>query len=195
MTPTLPSIEARNDLVVKNRGLVYHVVNRLIRRRPRLKREYDDMVSAGFIALMRAAERFQPQLGFKFSTFACRAIQWEILHEADRLRTQVRYSSLDAVDADGTDRASILPDGRQAQPIDEASHREQRDCAEALLRRLPPRMAGILRARIMRGQTLKAIGEELGITKERVRQIELQAMNLLKKRVTSERLTKTTPRF
>jgi RNA polymerase primary sigma factor len=63
-------LEAKNKLVTSNLRLVQSVVNTYIRNG--LSGEYNagDMMQDGIIALIRAAEKFEPDRGWKFSTYA-----------------------------------------------------------------------------------------------------------------------------
>lgn len=61
-------------LIVENLGLVHQVANRY--RCRGLDRE--DVVGEGVVGLMRAAEKFDPSRGFKFSTLAVPAIRHAI---------------------------------------------------------------------------------------------------------------------
>lgn len=55
-------------------GLVHHVVIRYLRPRKHLEHLRDDLVTAGMSGLMAAAEKFDPERGVKFSSYACQAI-------------------------------------------------------------------------------------------------------------------------
>lgn len=66
--------EARNELIVQNMGLVHSVVKRFAGR----GHETDDLFQIGCIGLIRAAERFDPSFGVKFSTYAVPMIIGEI---------------------------------------------------------------------------------------------------------------------
>lgn len=62
--------EAKDILVTANLRLVQGVVNTYIRNGLSAQYNAADMMQDGIIALMRAAEKFQPDNGFKFSTYA-----------------------------------------------------------------------------------------------------------------------------
>mmetsp|Transcript_22224 Transcript_22224/g.46561 ORF Transcript_22224/g.46561 Transcript_22224/m.46561 type:complete len:692 (-) Transcript_22224:142-2217(-) len=63
-------IEAKNQLVASNLRMVQRVVNLYIRNG--LGSEYNagDLMQDGTMALIRAAEKFEPERGFRFSTYA-----------------------------------------------------------------------------------------------------------------------------
>ena len=65
---------ARNELVEKNLGLVHSCVNRFKGRGA----EYDDLVQAGCVGLIKAADNFDESKGFAFSTYAVPVILGEI---------------------------------------------------------------------------------------------------------------------
>ncbi|EJK69584.1 hypothetical protein THAOC_09141 [Thalassiosira oceanica] len=63
-------LEAKNQLVASNLRMVQRVVNMYIRNG--LGSEYNaaDLLQDGTVALIRAAEKFEPDRGFRFSTYA-----------------------------------------------------------------------------------------------------------------------------
>lgn len=60
-------LAARNALVAANDGLVKFVCKRL---GPRLRIPFEDAFQEGMIGLLAAIDRYDPDLGFKFSTYA-----------------------------------------------------------------------------------------------------------------------------
>lgn len=64
----------RDRLISDNMGLVYACANRFKNRGA----EYEDLVQCGCIGLVKAADGFDPTLGFRFSTYAVPAILGEI---------------------------------------------------------------------------------------------------------------------
>ena len=63
-------LEAKNKLVTSNLRLVQRVVNVYIRNGLSSQYNAGDLMQEGTIALIRAAEKFQPSKGFRFSTYA-----------------------------------------------------------------------------------------------------------------------------
>lgn len=63
-----------NNLVTENLGLVHSCCHRFKGKGI----EYDDLFSVGCIGLIKAAERFDKNLGYKFSTYAIPVIMGEI---------------------------------------------------------------------------------------------------------------------
>ena len=66
------------ESIEKNMGLVMTIVNKF---NPRNPSERDRYVQAGRIGLWKALKKFSPELGTKFSPYAWRPIQWEIIKE------------------------------------------------------------------------------------------------------------------
>lgn len=64
----------RDELISSNLGLVHSCANRFRSKGI----EYDDLYSAGCLGLVKAADGFNPELGFAFSTYAVPAILGEI---------------------------------------------------------------------------------------------------------------------
>jgi RNA polymerase sigma factor (sigma-70 family) len=77
------NIRHRNQLVEANLGLVYTVAGQVwagaFQARHRL--EFDDLIQAGSLGLIRAAELYDPARGVRFSTYAARAIWSHLLEE------------------------------------------------------------------------------------------------------------------
>jgi RNA polymerase primary sigma factor len=62
-------VEAKNKLVTSNLRMVQSVVNTYIRNGLAARYNAADMMSEGVLALIRAAEKFEPQRGWRFSTY------------------------------------------------------------------------------------------------------------------------------
>ena len=74
MTLTSPKTEDRNAFVEQNMGLVYLCARKLMGRGA----EFDDLVQAGCVGLIKAADAFDPGRGLAFSTYAVPVILGEI---------------------------------------------------------------------------------------------------------------------
>lgn len=64
----------RDEMIENNLGLVHACANRFKGRGA----EYDDLFQAGCVGLIKAADNFDPQRGFSFSTYAVPVILGEI---------------------------------------------------------------------------------------------------------------------
>ena len=106
--------------------------------------------------------------------------------QIERLLARTERSiSLDApLSEDGKDRMSIV-DSKMPTPQDDLLVREREELIEALLAGLPDRDAEIMRMRFglsphPREYTLREIGNVVGLTRERIRQIEATALKQLR---------------
>lgn len=63
-------VEAKNKLVTSNLRMVQSVVNTYIRNGLSAQYNAGDLMQEGIMALIRAAEKFEPERGWKFSTYA-----------------------------------------------------------------------------------------------------------------------------
>jgi len=63
-------VEAKNQLVTSNLRMVQGVVNLYIRNGLGSQYNAADLMQEGIVALIRAAEKFEPSRGFRFSTYA-----------------------------------------------------------------------------------------------------------------------------
>lgn len=138
-----------------------------------------ELLSDGNVSLIRAVEKFDYSRGNKFSTYASWAIMKNYARSIpDEKHHRERYVTgheevFDAAPDTRTDEKECLASAEQA------SHKVNR-----LLEYLDPRERQIIRMRAgldnAEGMTLEMIGEQLGITKERVRQLNLRAMKKLR---------------
>ncbi len=91
---------------------------------------------------------------------------------------------------DALDFGEVLADTRNSPPDQRLSQTEQFELVLEILETLDERDARILRLRFgLEGQvprTLKEIGNEIGLTRERVRQIEVETLRRLQARLTEE---------
>ena len=143
------ALAARNRLVEANLGLDRYIAYPLSKK---AGVDPDDLIQAGSLGLMRAAEKFDPDRGVRFSTYACRWIkqaigralpqglpgplipeprQWEIycLGQAEISLEQELCRSPTAVEL--ADRLGITPEALQQRQLFRA--RPQADCLEDLL--------------------------------------------------------------
>ena len=71
------SVEVRNQLVRLNAGLVRKIAHRVSHQ---CAEPYEDLEQIGYLGLIRAIERFDPNQGCAFSSFAVPYIRGEMLH-------------------------------------------------------------------------------------------------------------------
>jgi len=167
----------RNVVVLANLRLVVHLSSRHLGR----GRSLDELVSDGTVSLMQAIERFDYTRGIRFSTYASWAIvknfAKSIPHE-DRIRRAARTGSEQAIEA--------TADTREVRPARAELKGLLRSLVASLLLELAPRERDVLVARFgLNGETetLEQLGRRLSVTRERVRQIEANALRKLAARV------------
>lgn len=163
----------REYIVRQNQGLVYAMMTRL-----RLgDANPEDVISDGLLALARAVERFDPWRGIRFSTYACNLIVRDLINvakRAGRYRRMFPYQHDDSFE-----RPQSSPDARTDL------------CVERLQRVLAKNLAGLTELEwSIIGQrfptdrpkrlTLQQIGDAIGVSKERVRQIQKKALSKLR---------------
>lgn len=139
----------------------------------------DDLVSDGNLSLMRAVEKFDYARGNKFSTYATWAIIKNFARSIPDEKThKQRYMTghEDVFDS----RADVRTDEQEVLAAADAA----RDRVSRLLGHLDPRTRDVIRMRTgldgTQEMTLEQIGQHFGITKERVRQINVRGMKQLR---------------
>jgi RNA polymerase primary sigma factor len=146
----------------------------------------EELISDGNLALIRAVEKFNYGLGNRFSTYATYAVQRNYFRMVSRGRRQRERFLSDE------ERLAIIPQAEPAQIVGAAGLQQLQQSFGSLLQRLNARERQILERRFgFHGQepkTFKELGEELGVCKERIRQIQTRAMEKLRQFSEMERL-------
>jgi RNA polymerase primary sigma factor len=163
----------RANIVRANMPLVVAMANRFGTKDV----EFAELVGEGNVALLRAVALFDVGRGFKFSTYACRAI----LQSLSRLASKaVRYRRLFTVEFD----PDLEPSDRDAQRHESRRQDALDDVRDVLLRNragLRPIERRIVMERFAiastkKGRTFAQIARRVGLSAERVRQIQARAL-------------------
>jgi RNA polymerase primary sigma factor len=161
---------AKNDILQANLRLVVSVARRHVRPSICLM----ELISEGNITLIRAVEGFDIHKGNRFSTYATLALMKGFAQTVPAMLSGQRLLGDPEV-------LSHLPDARQTDAIDRHSNREQ---VQHLLGRLDDRERRVIHAHFGLGSaspaTYEQVAEQLGLTKQRVRQIEKSALEKLR---------------
>ena len=168
--------EIKNRIIQSNLRLVVSIAKRHIHGRP--SANLFELVSDGNIALMRAAEKFDYARGFRFSTYASWAITRHFARTIpEEIQQQDRFQT-------GCEELFTITGDQRGVEEAEASVEQARDAIAGVLKSLDPRERVIVQGHFGlssgRTQTLDEIGRQLGISKERVRQIEQRALRKMR---------------
>lgn len=166
----------RNHIILSNIRLVVSIAKKFANQ----ETTFDTSLSAGIGSLMNAVEKFDFSKGFRFSTYATRAIQRDLyrLVMKQRMHLQRYYTSSEEHVA-----AAASPSEQAVSPDTWSNAYEK---LQVMLEQLDPRECMIMKARFGfenqdgRKTTYSAIGKELGVSKERVRQIAERALERLR---------------
>lgn len=172
------SLDLRSRIVTANMGLVLAMAKRTHFDSV----DFTDLISEGSMALLRATEKFDCLRGLKFSTYACQAILKGFSRAA---KDNYRHRNLFPTQLDTTLEKDDSLDQQRTQ-----SHLEMVDEVRAIFRNNVAELSDTeyrvvdLRFSLTDGQrsplTLKEVGAKLGLTKERIRQIQNQALSKLR---------------
>jgi len=169
-------VKTKNQIVQANLRLVVSIAKRHVGASD----DFFTLVSDGNMSLIRAAEKFDYTRGNKFSTYASWAIMKnfartipEEFKQKDRFRTSSEEMFSTAADEGlgvlEQEHAQNLREQQVRKILDRLDEREQ----QIIINRF-----GLDYSR--EPLTLKEVGAEMGVTKERVRQIEARALNKLR---------------
>ena len=227
---------ARSELIEKNLRLVIPVAKKY----RGMGLPFGDLIQEGNIGLMRAADKFDPEKGFRFSTYATwwirQAVQRALadksrtirlpVHMGDRIRKVSRaYRELsvelereptkeelaerlgwiiekvshaievmpDATSLDkplgfedgATELGSLIVDGQSSDMPDAVIQEMEFEQLRETIEKLPERMRYVLVRRYglagLDPATLTELADELDISRERIRQIQCEALQVLKR--------------
>jgi RNA polymerase sigma factor (sigma-70 family) len=149
--------------------------------------EFTELISEGYMAVLRCVEKFDVSRGYKFSTYACRSILSCFYRLASKSQTYRKHVPCQfEIEMEQSDFA-------------ERRHADQRDMAVDTVRRVLKQNLGDLteaEARVIQQRfpvlenekrsTLAEVGREVGLSNERVRQIERQGLEKIRDAVNAD---------
>ncbi len=178
------AMEVKNFLIRSNLRLVVSIAKRHITPTS----NFFEMVSDGNMSLIRAIEKFDYTKGNKFSTYA----SWAIMKNFAR-SIPAEHKILDRYRTGNDEVFHSTQDDGGNQFEEELTNRKQHAVIMNILEQLDDRERDIILHRygLIQGaepQTLEQIGRRMGVTKERVRQIESRGLKKLRKIAHEEQL-------
>lgn len=146
--------------------------------------DFNELISEGNFALLRSVDKFDCSRGYKFSTYACRAILKSFSRVA--IRTS-RYRGRFPTEFDPTLEKSDFVD-RKRDSVESECVQELRDILTQNRASLNEIEETVIRQRfalddgnpMAKPKTLEQVGELIGVTKERVRQIQNKALQKIR---------------
>jgi RNA polymerase nonessential primary-like sigma factor len=228
--------EARRMMIVSNLRLVVKIARRYYNR----GMEFSDLIEEGNLGLLRAVEKFDPERGFRFSTYATwwirQTIERAIMNQTRTIRLPIHVlrelnmclsaakelvkiqdhepshseiaqaldKSLDDVKAMmelnervvsldmqvsnensvGKPLVEALADKNAVDPEEQLASEHLHESLEQCMQELNEKQREVLSRRFGLGgyerQTLEEVGKEVGLTRERVRQIQMSALKTLR---------------
>lgn len=170
------AVSVKNQILRANLRLVVSIAKRHVG--PTVS--FFELVSDGNISLIRAVEKFDYSRGNKFSTYA----SWAIMKNYARsIPGELRH--IDRFRTGQTDVFVSTEDVRSDQQEQETAQSQREAQIERILQRLGRREQEIIVSRFglnreQEPRTLQQVGAQLGVTKERIRQLEARALRKLR---------------
>lgn len=141
--------------------------------------DFDELLSDGLLALMRAVDKFNYDRGFRFSTYATQVVRRNACREAVQNQTDRQKVQLGL-----TEMGLEISDEAGDSTMTEQRRNQLQGRLAVMLGSLERRERFIIRTRFSLGahrrtHSLQAVADRLGISKERVRQLEKRALEKL----------------
>lgn len=175
--------EEKQRLVEGNLPLVTFIVKRYADGRM----EFEDMFQIGCVGLVSAANTFDPELGYKFSTYAGSCITTELYKEfrLEQRRNRATVLSLDQPDLIKEDirlMDTIPTEDTTEVVVSSEFNNYLRGCID----KLPERWGAVLSYKYLRGMTQREVSKILGVSQPQVSRLEGKALKAMRKFISEE---------
>ena len=169
-------------MVLENMGIVYDLAFRYQNANIELK----DLISAGSIGLIKAVKKFNPEKGFKFSTFAYCVVSREMDYEISK--------NIACVTLPHNHRKEAIALANNTMWVDKYANNDEEketflnateDCELDFFNEYTKKLKGIEKEVIIlmffNGITMKEIARRCGLSVQSISQIKIKALKKIKK--------------
>ena len=187
-------LDAQNEILTSNLRFVFNVASRYKGQGAAIS----DLISEGNLGLVKAIQKFNPEKDVKFISYAVwwvrnsmqefikkRQVCLNIEKDEDTLNIPLTSNKIPDTEDEWVERKDAVLSDEEDEAKREL-HKNQRKIVNELLGILEGREKYIVEQYYGIGckeKNLEEIGRELGITKERVRQIKLSCLNKLRSNI------------
>ena len=177
-------VETKNQIARCNLRLVVSIAKRHVKP----DQNFFELISDGNLSLLRAAEKFDYARGNKFSTYA----SWAIMKNFART-IPGEYRQRDRFRTSHDELFAVTQELRGNPMLEENAQQDRVSKVRKILKSLDDREQQIIIGRFgldhsNEPRTLKEVGAQLGVTKERIRQIEARALSKLRLAAQQEKI-------
>ena len=142
----------------------------------------DELISAGHMTLMRCARMYKAELGWAFSTYFQISLQRELAIVVGRtIKHRKRFTTVHLFQDEQVTREHDFDEKERLAGVEVSSGTVS--LFKIVDETLPPRKQDIFRRRYINGDSCQTIGEDVGMSKQRVQQITAAALSDIKDRV------------
>jgi RNA polymerase primary sigma factor len=187
-------LDAQNEILTSNLRFVFNIASRYKGQGAAIS----DLISEGNLGLVKAIQKFNPEKDVKFISYAVwwvrnsmqefikkRQVCLNIEKDEDTLNIPLTSNKIPDTEDEWVERKDAVLSDEEDEAKREL-HKNQRKIVNELLGILEGREKYIVEQYYGIGckeKNLEEIGKELGITKERVRQIKKQGLNKLRSEI------------